>query len=246
VGMVGLVVSLVRREFLLPAWLASMFLLDPRSASTYAMIPLAMLIGIAVASALSLLSREPSPARMDVGLRGAWALTAVVALLAYGSVAAVDTSSVHSSPLHALSEESRQAMSWVARNTPEDSRFLVIRGVGSPWTDSLSEWFPTLTKRASLGTLQGYEWLGKSRYERQQDRYEQLQACSNHSVRCLENWARQVSPSFSYVYVAKAPMGDHGDCCSTLRRSLRASPDYVVLHDGPGATIFERKAPLVD
>jgi len=153
---------------------------------------------------------------------------------------------VDSSPLHALSEESRQAISWVARNTPEDSRFLVIKGAGSPWTDSLSEWFPALTKRASLGTVQGYEWLGKSRYERQQDRYEELQACASQSVRCLEKWARQVSPTFSYVYVAKSPAGDHGDCCSTLRRSLRASPRYVVLYDGPGATIFGRKAALVD
>jgi len=210
------------------------------------MIPLAMLIGIAVASALPLLSRESWAARLDVGLRGAWSLAAVVALLAYGSVAAVDTSTVDSSPLQALSEASRQAMNWVARYTPEDSRFLVMRGVGSPWTDSLSEWFPTLTKRASLGTVQGYEWLGKSRYENQQERYEELQACSHQSVRCLERWARQVSPSFSYVYVAKAPAGDQGDCCSILRRSLRASPRYVVLYDGPGATIFAREAALLD
>jgi hypothetical protein len=243
-GMVGLVISVARGGLLLPVWLAAMFLLDPRKASTHAMIPLAMLIGIAVASAiLPLLSRESPAVRLRVGLQGVWALAAVIALLAYGSLAAVGTASVDSSPLHALSEESRQAIGWVARGTPEDSRFLVIKGAGSPWTDSLSEWFPALTKRASLGTVQGYEWLGKSRYERQQDRYDQLQACAGRSVRCLEKWALQENTSFSHVYVARPPDGDR-DCCSVLRRSLRASPRYVVLYDGPGATIFGRRASL--
>jgi hypothetical protein len=243
VGMAGLFLSIVRREFLLPIWLIAMFLLDPRSASTYAMIPLAMLIGVAVIAAVqTLLPRESPAAGLHVRLQAAWMPAVIVPLLIWGSTAAVITSSVDSSPLHALSQENRQAIAWVTRETPEDSRFLIIKGPSSAWTDSLSEWFPALAKRSSLGTVQGYEWLGKSRYERQQDRYEELQACVGDSYQCLENWASHGSSSFSYVYVLKPKSDDQGDCCSSLKRSLRASSRYVVIYDGPGATIFERKA----
>jgi len=241
--MAGLVISIARRDFLLPTWLVAMFVFDPRSASTFAMIPLAMLIGVATVVAVeTLLPRERMAANSQVSPRGAWLAAAVLPLLIWGSASAVVTSSVDSSPLHALSEENRQAISWVTRETPEDSRFLVIKGPSSPWTDSLSEWFPALAKRSSLGTVQGYEWLGKGRYERQQDRYDELQACVGDSFHCLENWASHVSPSFTHVYVLKPKADDQGDCCSSLKRSLRASSRYVVIYDGPGATIFERKA----
>jgi hypothetical protein len=58
--------------------------------------------------------------------------------------------------------------------------------------------------------VQGYEWLGKGRYERQQDRYDELQACVGDSYHCLENWASHVSPSFTHVYVLKPKSDDQG------------------------------------
>jgi hypothetical protein len=209
-----------------------MFLLDPRKASTHAMIPLAMLIGIAVASAILPLSapggRESPAVRLRVGLQGVWALAAVIALLAYGSVAAIDTSSVDSSPLHPLSEESRQAISWVARNTPEDGRFLVIKAPAV--LDSFSPVVPA-SQRANLGAVRGYggwaEPCGASRA------VDELQACAG-APSCGEVGAKE-DTSFSHVYVASRPPAT--DTARSRRSCGRRR--YVVLPMAR-ATIFGR------
>jgi uncharacterized membrane protein len=61
-GMAGLVISIARRELLIPAWLVAIFILDPRSASTFSMMPLAMLIGVAsVAAVVTLFFASRSP-----------------------------------------------------------------------------------------------------------------------------------------------------------------------------------------
>ena len=134
---------------------------------------------------------------------------------------------------------------WVAVNTPETSRFLLVKGSGSPWTDAASEWFPALARRPSVATVQGYEWLGKGVYERQQARYDELQLCARRTAGCLEDWAEEAGVAFTHVYLPKeaARASKSGnDCCAPLRRSLRASPDYVAVYDGPGATVFVRRS----
>ncbi|HEU4758434.1 MAG TPA: hypothetical protein VFT91_00495 [Dehalococcoidia bacterium] len=314
-GLLGVLACLADRRFLLPAWLAAMFILDPRKASTNAMVPLAMLIAIGVTSVLL---RRPNSGADDEGagmpdpvrgawpplvstfsllaawlaamlvvdprrgltsamvllgmlvavglvanallprtgkgtdddpdgsawprreLRGPWPPLALGLLLVYAAVSAIGTSANASSPLHALSPGNREAMAWVAADTAPTSRFLVVKGSGSPWTDAASEWFPALAQRVSVATVQGYEWLGKGEYERQQARYEGLQMCARRSAGCLRAWARKEGAVFTHVYL---PKGEGGDCCAPLRRSLRASPLYRLVYDGPGATVFALSSP---
>lgn len=151
------------------------------------------------------------------------------------------------SPLHALEPEQVQAMHWVAVSTPPDSRFLVLAGdrTRAPqWsTDPTGEWFPALARRASVATVQGYEWLGHERYTKQQEAYFKLQLCAERDVSCLEEQTRERGMRFTHVYVPKPPaqaLLRFRDCCAGLRASLRSSVDYRVVYDVPGATIFVR------
>jgi len=247
VGVVGFLVCLAERRFLLPVWLVAMFIMDPRKASTHAMMPLAMLVGIAVGSLLlpflAGISSGNGRLQKADAIRGLWPHVALVALLVYGVASAVGTASDGFSPLHALSQENRQAMQWVANNTPDEAAFLVIKGGGSPWIDDVSEWFPALARRPSLATVQGYEWLGKAEYERQQRRYHEIHLCARRTTVCLDRWAQEAGVAFSHVYL---PKGGGGDCCAPLRSSLFASPWYRVIYDGPGATVFVRTSPVVE
>ena len=70
VGLLGFVYQLVRRRYLLPAWVVLVFVLDPRGAATMAMLPLALLVAVAVDEVV--LARVPGAGiPIPQGCRGA-------------------------------------------------------------------------------------------------------------------------------------------------------------------------------
>lgn len=57
------------------------------------------------------------------------------------------------------------AFSWITNHTPPNSKFdirLQSPNANNPGYSQLSEWFPALTKRSSLSTPQGQEWIDVS------------------------------------------------------------------------------------
>lgn len=249
-GLLGIFVCLLERKFLLPAWLLLLFVVDSRKAATDAMLPLSMLIAIGVSAVvLPLAAHIPAVfGERMAGVRrdqqgkplGAQALVGLIVLF-YAVVGAVVVLPKNNSPLHILQPEQRQAMAWVADSTPPDSRFLVVTGSASTWTDEVSEWFPALTSRESLATVQGSEWIGGQKYRYTLDYYDDLQECAQGPVACLPLQAG-ANPAPDYVYVARAQVWGSDtktDCCTGLIEALRTSDRFVMMYDGEGAAIFE-------
>jgi hypothetical protein len=144
-----------------------------------------------------------------------------------------------SAPLHALSPERREAMAWVEVNLNDASRFAVI--TRSSWAvDPDSEWFPALTRRVSVATVQGSEWLGRETFRAQLAAHGQLQDCVDvASAECVLGWLSEWPAE--YVFIPKGRL--HGpnsarDCCAVLRADLFADPSFTPIYDSPGATIF--------
>jgi hypothetical protein len=71
-----------------------------------------------------------------------------------------------------------EAMYWVRDNTPVGSRFLVLTGTTSVSCDSVTEWFPALTDRQSLFTVQGTEWTKRDDFGEFIQAENDLQMCS--------------------------------------------------------------------
>src|SRR5262249_34347385 len=101
----------------------------------------------------------------------------------------------------ALQPEERQAMAWVAANIPPSSRFLVVTGEENWAIDRVSEWFPTLTGRISLNTVQGSEWLPTSAATKVQN--SALQLCGTEEVSCLDHWSELTGLSYHYIYISR-------------------------------------------
>ena len=150
-------------------------------------------------------------------------------------------------PLYFLSEAEREAMRWVAANTAEDSEFVVIASWDSWPGDATSEWFPALTGRVSLATVQGSEWLSSGEYRRRVDRYDQLSECAGEDVSCVETWAKQGGITLTHVYISKTCPGsgllNYRKCCVSLENSFRSASDYTLLYEGAGGMIVRRVAP---
>lgn len=219
-GGAGLVMELLRGRYLLPAWLALAFVATPAAGATFAMLPWAMLVG-----------RMASHVQLPLSSR-ARALAAAVLAAAVVSAYLAPLSGI--SPLHGTSADELAAMAWVREETAPSDRFLIVSGVA--WqNDRASEWFPTLTERHSVGTVQGYEWTTADRWREREARHEAIRRCSTQTSRCLS----ELALDFDYLYLPKGPrLGflSASDCCPVLRSTL-SEGGYAVVYDGPGATI---------
>ena len=152
VALVGVIVCARRGKWWLPAWLLGACLLDTRYSGTFAMVPLALLVGVA-AGALTPLVTGLKGMGMPKGSR-----LAIHGIAAWICVLAIAGALLPSAPLRALPDSDLAAMRWVAASTPADADFLVVAPAGVS-AGSESEWFPVVANRRSLGTYQGLEWL---------------------------------------------------------------------------------------
>jgi 4-amino-4-deoxy-L-arabinose transferase-like glycosyltransferase len=230
VGFVGLLADLGRGRFLLAAWMLVLTVALPDAGFTYAMLPWSVLIGIGVVDVvvpgMDVLTRSHRLARptLVAGLLGA----AVLASLAtpYGTDA----------PVHALTSDQRAAMTWVSEYLPADAQVAVITNQVW-WNDAISEWFPELTDRQSVATVQGYEWT--TLFARQERRDALLQdVCALRTVACLRTWVGDLNVAVQYVFVPKGHLAgpaSSDDCCAAMRISIR--DNLTVVYDGPGATV---------
>ena len=260
-ALVGALVALRRRRFLvLPAWWLAIVLLEARAGATYSMLPVAMLAGLGVSELLLPLLAGSAPETVLAGRVGAarrseslapgtardgWARLfaplALGALLVYATAAAVTTRSDlagESRVLESLSPEDRAAMRWVRDHTPPSSRFVVVTGKRGMWADDRhAEWFPVLAGRASVGTVQGTEWLPRGTFVRRIVAADSLQDCRTADASCLDQWSSWRGAPFTHVYVPRT-LDPRSQCCRALLASLTADPRYARVYDGPGALVF--------
>jgi hypothetical protein len=251
-ALTGAAACLSKRAWLLPVWLLSLAVVDPRSFPTVAALPVALLAGVGASEVLlPLLARagvrDVSDARRDQRARGSLPLAAAVSagVFSYAVLGAL----LAGAKIGAVSPEERDAMAWVARSTPPSSAVLVISA--NPWqSDRSSEWFPVLAERRSVATPQGLEWLPDGVFARRVEAHADAQACANSGSACLGAWSARWGLAYDYVFVARAVPAklrdvEFRDCCAGLRDALLHDAGYALVYDGPGATVFERRPAAV-
>ncbi len=230
VGFLGFLLQIGRGRYLLPVWSLMIVLSISAAGMTFLTVPWAMLVAITVMEMIL-----PAATRLAPALRHARLVTAG-GLLGAAVLSSLATGYNPFSPVHALSQDQRAAMAWVASNTPRDARVAVVTGV--PWQiDATSEWFPVLAQRHSLATPQGYEWSGQ--FPARSLAHQLLQGvCASRLTACVEAWQDEFSADIDYVFVPKGQLGGLAsayDCCPGLRADLSAR--HQIVFDGPGATV---------
>jgi len=246
-GVLGVVLRIARRQWMIPLWLALTVMIDPRAGSTYATVPLSL----SVVPILGELLQRMIPAQGRTATleseslpRLVWthrAATVVIALVLFTTLRTASRIPLDAgSPLHGLADDQVAAMRWVAANADDRTQFVVV--TGRAWeTDYLSEWFPVLTGRTSLATVQGSEWLGIGAFLDRFAMHRQLQLCRVRTVSCIESWVRGWGVGSAQIFVPKGRLFGPAspiDCCPALRETLTLSANYRLVYDGPGASIF--------
>ena len=202
-GLLGIGISVARRQFLLPLWMVLPFFVEGRSAPGPASIPLAMLAAIGLIDVV--LARIQRAAGVNQEAEVPETVSSVernilIYLVAYLLFSAYQFGFQLSSAT--LYPQDREAMRWVSQNTPEDSRFLVLTGTTSVSCDSVLEWFPALTGRQSIYTVQGREWTeGQNFNVYVRSTYDVQECLASGDVACLDKATDR--SQYDYVYISK-------------------------------------------
>lgn len=242
-ALLGLVVTLIRREFLLAVWLFLPAMVNPRSAASISIIPWAMLASIAFVDViLPGLFFLKEKAREGFDLETNWSAlfmkcavikSALTALFFYAFAGAVLSNQVY--PQVSLSASDRAALDWVAENVPQGSRFVVVSGKSEAFADSVAEWFPVLTGSVSLSTIQGWEWMPD--FRRKLDDYYALHSCINKDFKCIEDWSGNTKHDFEYALVSQNGLEENGN---PLVSSLTAAAGYQAVYQEGDVAIFKK------
>lgn len=215
-GVMGIFKKFVQRDYLLPAMYTWPFIADPRSSATYAMISLAMLAGVTISDVVlpALTDSEDESSISAFQNRSAFWFLLLLGFYLLGSTLYFGTQIAATS----LTPANRSAFDWVKANTPTDSHFLVLTGDDQLFCDSVSEWFPALTDRISLTTIQGDEWLSDKKYSQAVSLQADLQACLKGTapLDCIE----QIRLNYDYLYISRqTPLKN---LCRVVAPAMRA------------------------
>ena len=227
-ALTGVVISLVKREYILPVWLVLNAILDARSVNRSDTIPAALLISIALVDGLFVLVEKYRRGQPDAAMGqpgGSVLFTRQGILLIYLLIIQVALSAylgiyMDQALSNYVSKGDRQAMMWIRENTPSDARFFSVPA--STWweTDAVSEWFPALAERANLITVQGTEW--RADYRENIAKYKEFVKRIKAGTFSFAD-IQQKFPGINYIYL---PLTKYRDTAELLviRDALRGLP----------------------
>jgi hypothetical protein len=260
-AVLGAISCALRGKLFVPVWLPCVFIFTPRSAASEATLPFALLAGVGLGELVgpglvSAVKQEHVPSLVTAAgayFQGASRRRSAALLGTAASLALLLCAVFLYWPrlhfakhaLDSLSVADRRAMMWVAQNTAETSRFLVLTSTSAWEEDHVSEWFPVLAGRRSLLTPQGSEWLPGELYSRKVCLYNKLRwelSGPGKGTEFLDEWARGRGIGFSHIYVSKLARGPHD--WTGLVASAGTSPNYTVVLDDAGATVLQRENPI--
>jgi hypothetical protein len=200
-GLIGIGQRLARRDYLLPLWMAIPFFVEGRSAAGPAAIPLAMLAAIGLIDVVfaallrSAGTDTDQPEQVSTIERNVF-----IYLLLYLLFSTYQFGSRLSNAT--LYPPDQEAMTWLRENTPEDARFLVLTGTTSVSCDSVLEWFPAMTGRQSIYTVQGTEWTEGQNFNSYVVSTYPVQKClASSDISCLDTAIDR--SQYDYVYISK-------------------------------------------
>lgn len=246
-ALVGLVILISKKQWLLPALFLVIFISAPRSAAR----SLSPVIALAAGESLYLLLKSlnsrvhpcaPAARSSDNLLAGNLRKFMLGILIVQWVISAFMIASTLLKD-RTITPADQAAFSWVSANTPANSRFLILTG-SNPLLDPVSEWFPTLTGRRSIATLYGYEWKTGTDFRQIHSEYSALQDCFNQSTECLTSWVQQHNAVFEYLLVRNSAAVDSSAITpyhTALQDSLSQHGQFDLVYDTPEVSIFAFK-----
>lgn len=251
-GLIGLIYSILTKQYFLPLFVIALVFLDRRSTSRSVVLPVSLLAAIAIDEIIYKRFRQtiidnkhfsysngklvlPNWVLRRRNYKILWA-TILIIFAFLGSNAFFN---YYSGVLNSLpiSPEDREVMQWISEHTPKNSRVYVQSGANAWHNDYVAEWFPAIANRVSVTTVQGTEWL--SVYHEKIDAYNASIECRYADLTCIRAWAKDNNIQFEYILLASTAWPYSNTVNSPLLSSLLESNDYIKVYNKGNSTLFQ-------
>jgi hypothetical protein len=250
-GLIGIGFQLAKRDYFLPAWLIMHFVIEKRNAANVAVIPISLLAAITIHEiilpALQRYNRNIDKVESSHLFSSGVAKGFIVFIWLYllTGMGYADMQLVG----RTVSAGDRDAFQWIAENTPEKSSFLVLTGTIELFEDGVNEWFPALSGRSSITTIQGTEWVGTINFSQRVLTSQGLEQCVYEylPLACIVSTADATGVQFDYIYISRNPFitkysddskqNPRGD--KLIAELNTASTDYQLIYQTKDVTIYK-------
>jgi hypothetical protein len=238
-ALTGLVIALAKRKFFLPTLAIVTYISEPRSAPLYLTLVFAIVGASALQEILILLSRldthKKEPTTEPALFAGTANRVLIVFLLVHW-ILATYSAIFNLASAHSLASADIPAFAWVHDNTPIGSQFLILTGQ-PPLGDPVSEWFPALTGRTSIATIQGQEWNSLQAFDDALQQDTQIQQCLAQNQKCLSDWFAATHTAPDYIFIQNAAASGS----TALTDTLISSGEFSRVYQTPEISILQRK-----
>jgi hypothetical protein len=232
-GMCGFFIHLARRKFFLPVWVLLCLLAEPRGGSAASIFAFSILAATTLSDGI--ISRLTSTDAQVVEWteafrfhRGRLFFGFFTFMFLYNAFQMSNAVSYR-----VLSAEERTASEWARSNTSADSRFLILDVYDNPVHSPLPEWFPALSERRSVATIQGTEWLaGEKNWVNYFDAISGVHSCLYQTVECVYKIQDKLPDDYDYIVLSIKD--DH----NPLLESLNTSGDFTPVYSSVSVHIF--------
>lgn len=239
-AILGMALQIAKREYLIPIWYALPFFIEPRSAANVSIAPMAILSSIALTELilpmLSKVEGEMKNRKFDSLLQSSSEKFLLYYLLGCLLIA-MQYYCLNFSE-NRVSANVRESFDWIMLNTPANRKFLIITGKTDLFADFTNEWFPVMTNRVSQTTIQGYEWMGDSLFERRLPVIQNIQRCSSSpfTLECIETTAAGVL-EYDIIFVSRK--GGNANFGDNLLAELNSSKQYESVYKTIDVAVFK-------
>jgi hypothetical protein len=236
---IGLVASLRERNFLYIVWILSALISDPRGGGGIALLSESILAAIGITQVSAWMNFQKTESVSSPWVRRGGVVIGLIVFLWFMAAAIIgDFRLVNTS----VKTEDLELIQWVNENTSADTTFALATGREFSMTDPLQEWFPALTGRTSLTTLQGKEWTLSEEFFPWLLQLAAFQKCPD--MTCVNDWSFRHDAAYDYLIVLIPPETARDALFESLRSlgsSARASAALILVYESEDALVFEDK-----
>lgn len=228
-ALIGLFIHLARRNYFFALWALLCLLSDPRGGTYASIFPFAVLAASAITDGVAPNFIKANPENPEAWI---YSLNSKIGKLFFGFFIVLflyNAYNVSNKLSHeVLNLKQREALVWIKENTARADSFLVFDEQGNPLLSPFVEWFPALSERRSLTTIQGTEWMkGERHYNVQMPVITSIRACLYQDVKCVKIKA-------DYIVVSSQSR-------VPLLVSLENHPDFNLVYSSSVVRIFKFK-----
>jgi hypothetical protein len=235
-ALIGFFVHLAKKEYFFPLWAILCLIADPRGGIPASIFPFTILAMSAITDGIApqLFNIKTDDQCFDSWTQslntkiGRLFFGFFIILFLYNSYSVSNTLSYQ-----VLGTEEFKAINWVNFNTKATDRFLILDEQSNPLLSPLTEWFPALTDRRSIATIQGTEWLSDDKhYNEQLPIITNLHQCLYQDVSCLYDLQDKMTDKYSFIIVSSKNQ-------IPLLNSLENHPDFKLVYSSSTIKIFQ-------